>query len=239
MSSLLLETSLAGRSVTDHGQAQVSGEKERDRALETFLANRRSMFHVAFRIVHDGPRAEDCVQDAWLRWQLTDRSDIANPAAFLQTTVTHLAINLIQTAAHRRESPSGFLPETVSDRAPDPAESAERSTAVAEVLTLLMARLSHSQFAAYLLRKGFGYSYEDIARLLRTTAPNVRQLIHRAQARVAVGGPRRVSREALRLFVIAFLAAARAGDFSGLERLLTQGCPPTPLHTPVPAGAVP
>lgn len=193
------------------------------RALEEFLTHRTALFRIAYRIVGDAPRAEDCVQEAWLRWQLTDHARIVNPSAFLTTTVTNLAINLIQTATHRREAASPSVSDDLVDRGHDPADHVEQGAAVADVLTILMARLSRAQLAAYLLRKGFDYPYTDIARLLRTSIPNARQLIRRAQARIVAGRDRPVGRAAHGLLLTAFLAAARVGDLGGLERLLTQG----------------
>jgi RNA polymerase sigma factor (sigma-70 family) len=202
---------------------------EQERALEVFLTHRTALFRIAYRIVGDAPRAEDCVQEAWLRWQLTDRDDIRNPAAFLTTTISRLAINHIQSAAHRRETSSDSLLDDLADRTPTPADRVEQSAAVADMLSLLMARLTQAQLAAYLLRKGFDYSYADIARLLQTSIANARQLIRRGQARIVTDNRRPVGEAAHRQLVSAFLAAAHGGDLSGLERLLTQGCALVPL----------
>ena len=48
--------------------------------------------------------AEDVVQDAWIRWQTTDRTVVRDAAAFLATTTTRLAIHVIQSARARRET---------------------------------------------------------------------------------------------------------------------------------------
>ncbi|MFB7891702.1 sigma factor-like helix-turn-helix DNA-binding protein [Microbacterium sp. NPDC056044] len=192
-------------------------------ALEVFLSQRARLLRIACGITRDFARAEDCVQEAWLRWQLADRSGIENAPAFLATTVTHIAINLIQTARHRHETPSDSLPDTLVDDSHDPAVQAEQGVVAAEVLSVLMARLSPAQLTAYVLRKGFDYAYADIARLLRTSVPNARQLIRRAQAHIVGPRDRPVVASAPRQLVEAFLLAARAGDFSRLEDLLTKG----------------
>lgn len=235
MSSPSLATPPMGSRVAGPDVAERRTESDQERALEVFLTHRNRLLRIALRIVGDAPRAEDCVQEAWLRWQLTDRADIMNPSAFLTTTVTHLAINLIQSATHRREAPSESLSEDLVDRTRDPADRVEQSAAVAETLTMLMARLSHAQLTAFLLRKGFDYSYSDIARLLRTSIPNARQLIRRGQARIAGGRDRPVSRAAHRVLVAAFLTAARVGDLPSLERALTQGDTPIPPCATIPS----
>ncbi len=48
--------------------------------------------------------AEDIVQYVWLRWQVTDRSVVLDPPAFLATTTTRSAINLAQSAPLRHET---------------------------------------------------------------------------------------------------------------------------------------
>ena len=48
------------------------------RAAQVFLAERRRMFQIAYRVTGDASDADDVVQDAWLRWQHTDRGAIRN-----------------------------------------------------------------------------------------------------------------------------------------------------------------
>ncbi|MYS76403.1 RNA polymerase subunit sigma-70, partial [Streptomyces sp. SID5926] len=61
-------------------------EGDLDTALHVFLAQRKRLFRIACRIVGDAAGAEDVVQEAWVRWQLTDRAEVKNPVAFLTTT---------------------------------------------------------------------------------------------------------------------------------------------------------
>ena len=94
--------------------------------LSTFLSVRPRLFGIAYRMLGSSADAEDIVQDAWLRWQAADRTVVRDPAAFLRTTATRLAINVMQSARARREAtvePS--LPEPVDTRA-DPGLQAER-----------------------------------------------------------------------------------------------------------------
>ena len=89
----------------DHGTA-CAAAAELELALELFQGERMRLFRLAVRVIGDAASAEDVVQEAWMRWQRTDRSQIKNPAAFLTTTTTNLAINVIQSARHRRETPT-------------------------------------------------------------------------------------------------------------------------------------
>jgi RNA polymerase sigma-70 factor (ECF subfamily) len=71
------------------------------------------------------------VQDVWLRWQTADRTRVRDAAAFLATTATRLAINVMQSARARRETyVAAWLPEPV-DPEGDPRVAAERGQALA------------------------------------------------------------------------------------------------------------
>jgi RNA polymerase sigma factor (sigma-70 family) len=163
--------------------------------------------------------AEDLVQDAWLRWQTTDRHKVVNPAAFLATTTTRLAINALQSARARRETYIGpWLPEPV-DTSADPCLGAERGEALAFATLMLMEKLTPHERAAYVLREAFDYPYAQIADVLQSTEPAVRQLVSRARKHMT--GDRRtpVSTAAQKELLTAFVAAAQTGDMAGLERL--------------------
>lgn len=198
-----------------------------DRALEVFLAMRTQLFRIARRVTGDIANAEDVVQDAWLRWQRTDRRDIKNPAAFLTTTTTHLAINVIQSARHRHEMPTDLPLADLGAPVQDPLREVEQAATVEEMLRELMARLSPAELATYLLRKGFDYPYDAIAGVLRTTAVNARQLARRAQQRLDGDPEREVDPDAHRLVADAFLVASRTGELRFLEELLADSATST------------
>jgi RNA polymerase sigma-70 factor, ECF subfamily len=75
-----------------------------DDGLSTFLTMRPRLFGIAYHMLGSAAEAEDVVQDAWLRWQTTDRTIVRDAAAFLATTATRLAINVMQSARSRRET---------------------------------------------------------------------------------------------------------------------------------------
>ena len=195
---------------------------ELDAALEIFLAQRTMLFRIARRVTGDASSAEEVVQEAWLRWHRTDRSAIKNPAAFLTTTTTHLAINVIQSARHRHEAPSESPLLESGHPTEDPTLRAEQAAAVEEAVRALMARLTAAELAAYLLRKGFDYPYDDIAGLLHTSTVNVRQLVRRAQQHADGERERPVDSAEHRVVVDAFLVGARTGDLAVLERVVSE-----------------
>ncbi|MEU9336602.1 sigma factor [Streptomyces sp. NPDC048290] len=196
-------------------------EEDLSLALETFLAQRTRLFHIARRIVGDASRAEDVVQEVWLRWQLTQRATVQNPAAFLTTATTRLAINVVQSGWHRHETPAEWQSADIGDpSAQDPVRQAEQAAALEASLALLMARLTPDRVAAYVLRKGFGYAYAELAELLRISVPHARVVVFRAQARLQCARERPVAADAHRRLVTAFRTAADTGDTDGLVRFL-------------------
>src|SRR5262249_44376368 len=82
--------------------------------LASFLSVRPRLFGIAYRMLRSPAEAEDIVQDVWVRWQTADRRVVRDPAAFLVTTATRLAINVLQSARSRRERyVASWLPEPI------------------------------------------------------------------------------------------------------------------------------
>ena len=195
------------------------GANDLEQAAAVFLNVRPRLFGIAYRMLSSATDAEDLVQEVWLRWQTCDRGKVANPAAFLATAVTRLAINELQSARVRRETYIGpWLPEPV-DTSADPYLGAERGEALEFAALLLMEKLTPNERAAYVLREAFDYSYAQIADIVQSTEPAVRQLVSRARKHMTRERRTPVTAAAQRELLTAFLDAARGGDMAALERL--------------------
>jgi RNA polymerase sigma-70 factor (ECF subfamily) len=193
-----------------------------DDAVAVFDAVRPRLMGIAYRMLGSHTEAEDLVQEVWLRWQAADRSAVQSPVAYLSTAVTRLAINASQSARARRETYIGpWLPEPV-DTSADPYLGAERGEALSFAVLLVLERLSPTERAAYILREAFDYSYGELAAMLQSTEPAVRQLVSRARKRIRAERRTEVSGAQQKKLLTAFIAAARAGDISVLEELLAQ-----------------
>jgi RNA polymerase sigma-70 factor (ECF subfamily) len=207
---------------TDNPGAPAAGSNANvpESDLAAFEDVRPRLFGLAYRMLGSVAEAEDVVQDAWLRWQSTDRRVVRNPAAFLTTTTTRLAINATTSAHARRETYIGpWLPEPV-DTSADPALGAERAEALEMAVLLLLEKLGPTERAAYVLREAFGYSYREIADVLDTSEVNARQVARRAREHLDSERSAPASPAQQRRLLESFVAAARAGDLDGLERLL-------------------
>jgi RNA polymerase sigma-70 factor (ECF subfamily) len=214
----VIGTATRDLAAADLSKASESGAVADD-GLTAFLSARARLFGVAYRMVGSAAEAEDIVQDVWVRWQTTDRRPIKNPTAFLVTTTTRLAINVMQSARVRRETYVGpWLPEPV-DTSSDPSLGAERGEALNFAVLLLLEKLTPTERAAYVLREAFNHPYREIAETLRIEEANARQLVTRAREHVSSGRRTPVSPIEQRRLLHAFIAAARAGDLAGLENL--------------------
>jgi RNA polymerase sigma-70 factor, ECF subfamily len=205
-------------SLDDSTDSGAGATNSHDDGLSTFMRVRPRLFGIAWRMLGSAAEAEDIVQDVWLRWQMTDRTLVHNAAAFLVTTTTRLAINVMQSARSRRET-YGSLPEAI-DMSASPARRTEQGEALESAVLTLLERLPARERAAYVLREAFDYRYREIATLLRLEEANTRQLVTRARQHVVSGRRVLVGSAERRRLVEAVASAARGGDVDGLEHLL-------------------
>jgi RNA polymerase sigma-70 factor (ECF subfamily) len=179
------------------------------------------MFAAAFRTLGNAAEAEDVVQDAWLRWQNADRELVRNARAFLTTTTVRLAINRAIGARTRHETTLTLRLVEPADLEAGPGVLAERGQALESGLRLLLEKLSAMERAAYVLREAFGYSYRQIARVVRVSEENSRQLVTRARKHLAERPRGRASQAELRRITAAFIHATQTGDLTRLEAMLS------------------
>jgi RNA polymerase sigma-70 factor, ECF subfamily len=216
--ALNLLSHLASR--VDVSRTRETDASTADDGLSAFLSARPRLFGIAYRMLHSAAEAEDIVQDAWVRWQTADRSEVRDAPAFLATTTTRLAINVIQSARSRHETYVGpWLPESVDTNA-DPGLGVERSEALESAVRILLEKLSPTERAAYVLREAFDYPYRDIANILRLEEANARQLVTRARQHVADDSRATVSSAEQKRLVNAIISAVQGGDVASLNNIL-------------------
>lgn len=193
--------------------------------VQAFLDSRSRLFSLAYRMLGSASEAEDIVSEVYLRWDGTDRADIANPEAWLTTVTVNLCRTELVSARARRERYVGpWLPEPVptGDGLLGPLETAQQREQVSLALLTAMERLSPVERAVFVLRTAFGYSHREIATALDLTEANAQQIFHRAGERVRSGRSRfPVPPERARALLERFLLAATTGDLSALHAMLT------------------
>jgi RNA polymerase sigma-70 factor, ECF subfamily len=196
----------------------IHGVSEADE--ESFTGVRPRLFGIARRVLGNAADADDVVQDAWIRWQGTDRSQVRDPVGFLVTTTARLALTAGQSARARHEIAIGPLELDAVDLGADPSRAAEQGEALEHALLALVEKLSATERAAYILREAFDYPHRRIAEVLGLSEANARQLVTRARARVGGERRRRDAAAEHRPLLDTFVAATRTGDLVPLERLL-------------------
>jgi len=205
--------------VTNTSRTDQNNFSASDDGLAAFLRMRPRLFGIAYRMLGSAAEAEDVVQDVWLRWQTTDRTIVRDAAAFLATTATRLAINVIQSAHSRREFCLGPCQQEPVDTSSDPSIAAERDQALACGVRVLLERLTPTERAAYILREAFDYAYRDIAQVLRLAEANARQVVTRARQNIASGRRTTTSLAEQGRLLETFIAAAQDGNVASLEHL--------------------
>jgi RNA polymerase sigma-70 factor, ECF subfamily len=190
--------------------------------LAVFESHRALLVAHAYRMLGDLGRAEDMVQEAWLRWD-GRHVEVASPRAYLVTLVTRLCFNELESAKTRREESRG-------DRLPEPVDLDEGGIGRVEMLDqvsmaflVVLQRLTPAERAVLLLRDVFDFDYEEIAALVDKSEPACRKLLERARQNVAT--EKRLfaaSPEAHRRLLTAFTQAATAGDLDALVAMLAE-----------------
>ena len=159
---------------------------------DRFEPHRDRLFGVAYRMTGSVADAEDCVQEAFVRWQRTDREVVENDEAFLVRTVSRLAIDRQRQVARRRETYVGpWLPEPLlapvdqlATRSADPAHEAEVADSLSFAFLVMLDRLSASERAAFILHDVFGVPFDEVATTLEREAEACRQLASRARRKL-------------------------------------------------------
>lgn len=196
-----------------------------------FEEHRPRLRAVAYRMLGSPGDAEDAVQDAWLRLARADAAGIDDLEAWLVTVVGRECLHLLRTRRRRREQlvdpESPRLPDPVVTAVDDPEGQALLADAVSLALLVVLDTLQPAERLAFVLHDMFGVPYDEIAPLVGRTPAAARQLASRARRRVReesvpspAPSPGSRDRARERAVVDAFYAAAEAGDFDALLRVL-------------------
>ncbi|HEX8794385.1 MAG TPA: sigma-70 family RNA polymerase sigma factor [Polyangiaceae bacterium] len=188
--------------------------------VEAFESSRSDLVALAYRMLGDMARAEDMVQEAWLRWSRHGET-VESPRAFLVTIVTRLCLTELDSARMRRE-------QSRADRLPEPVAIDESSLhrletidQVSMALLFCLQRLKPAERAVLLLHDVFDFDHAAIGALVGKSPAACRKLLERA--RQSIAEERRTiaaSQEEHQRLLRAFVAAARAGDAEALVELL-------------------
>ena len=194
--------------------------------VEQHVAERPRLLAIAYRMLGSRAEAEDAVGEAYLRLAQQEPGSVDNPAAWLTTVVTRLAVDAYRSARLARTSYVGpWLPEPlVGDDAAlggDPEEDAVLAETVSTALLVVLESLSPAERAVFVLHEAFGYGLDEVAAMLERTPAATRQLASRARRHVAEHRPRyEPDLDTRRRVVERFRRAATGGDVAALIEVL-------------------
>jgi RNA polymerase sigma-70 factor (ECF subfamily) len=194
-------------------------------AAELFESHRPRLFGIAYRMLGSRTEAEDLLQDAYLRWHETDRTNIQSAVAFLVTITTRMCIDRLRVLKQERVHYVGsWLPEPIVDEhIPSPEMQREFVDDVSVAFLAVLERLGPEERAAFLLHDVFDYDYPEVAQTLGKAEPACRQMISRARARLREDRTRfKVSTESRERLLEKFLFAITSGSRQAVMALLAE-----------------
>lgn len=192
--------------------------------LAIFQSHRPALTGLAYRMLGEFSRAEDVVQNAWVRW-CERQTEAEVPRSFLLTTVARLCLDELGAARHRweaREESADGLPEPVDL---DDTELARLETLeqLSYAFLVILQRLTPPERAVLLLHDVFDMSHRDVAALLGRSEVACRQLLKRARRHVSEERRKAdASPEEHRRLFEAFVRAMSTGDMGTLASLLAE-----------------
>jgi RNA polymerase sigma-70 factor, ECF subfamily len=196
---------------------------EHEWLAERFEENRTHLRAVAFRMLGSLNEADDAVQEAWLRLNRSDASDVENLGGWLTTVVGRVCLDMLRSRRSRREEPMGaYVPEPFVSREDgiDPEHEALLADSVGPALLVVLETLAPAERIAFVLHDLFAVPFDEIAPIVGRSSEAARQLASRARRRVQGATIPDDDLTRRREIVDAFLAASRGGDFAALLAVL-------------------
>ncbi len=188
--------------------------------MSDFEQHRAHLAAVAYRMLGSVPEAEDAVQEAWLRMDRADVTDVQNMRGWLTTVVARICLDMLRSRTARPEQPLDGTVAAVrvaTGEAVDPEQQALLADSVGAALLVILQRLSPAERLAFVLHDMFDLPFAEIAPIVGRSENTAAQLAARARRRVRGQTPDPATdlvRQ--RRLVDAFLTAARNGDFGSL-----------------------
>ena len=191
---------------------------EKDPAFEQY---RPMLFSIAYRMMGTVSDAEDMLQETFLRWHQSKNAPIRSPKSYLATIITNLCLDQLRSARKRKEEYVGpWLPEPILY---DDNSDIRMAETLSVGFLLLLETLSPAERAVFLLREVFEFEYLEIAKILKKTEENCRQMLTRARKKISQGKPRfDASKQEQQRLMQEFLRASTTGDLQTLLRILSE-----------------
>jgi len=197
---------------------------------EIAQSEHRHLLDIAFRMLGDFGRAEDMVQEAFVRLARQDLDSIQDVRGWLVVVVGRLCLDHLRSASARREAATENSTLELATRASassgiaaDPADRVTLDETVRAALLAVLERLTPPERTAFVLHDVFQFPFDTIGSIVGRTPTACRQLASRARQRLrAESVPVRAHIESPEHHVVVerFMAAAAGGDLAALMEVL-------------------
>jgi RNA polymerase sigma-70 factor (ECF subfamily) len=203
---------------------------------EHFEAARPRLMSLAHRIMGSHHDAEDAVQTAWTRVQMSDVAEVTNLDGWFTTVTARLCLDLLRARERRGELPLLF--DDIPSEQLGADEAFLHREEVSRALLVLLDELSPKQRVAYVLHDLFAVPFDQVAAALDTNPASAKKLASRARAKLRDAQPGVPGHRAEAIVIIeAFIAAARGGDIARLITLMAPDAVRTADLRLLPAGS--
>src|SRR5262245_45535482 len=153
-----------------------------------FESHRSHLHAVAYRMLGSADEADDAVQEAWLRLNCADTSEVANFGGWLTTVVSRVCLDMLRARRSRgEEALDAEVAEPIADTKSDPEEEVLLADSVGVALLVVLGTLSPAERVAFVLHDVFDLPFDEIAPIVDRTPEAARQLASRARRRVRRG----------------------------------------------------
>lgn len=176
---------------------------------------------LAYRILGSRSDAEDALQDTWIRLQ-KQRQQPDNIKAWLTRVCTNICLdNLRQLKRYRQQYDGPWLPDPVCANSHEQPTAPELAESLQLAYMLLLERLTPAERASLLLHDVFGFSFSEIAGILKLDAQTARQHASRARKHLKASKTRfDTKREDLEALGVRLHQALTEGNVAGMVKHL-------------------
>src|SRR6266568_8444333 len=195
---------------------------------DRFEEHRAHLRAVAYRMLGSLTKADDALQDTWLRLSRSGAEDVENLGGWPTTIVARVCLNMLRSRNHwRAESVGVHVPDPVisPDEELQPEEKALLADSVGLALLVVLDTPAPAERLAFVLHDMFDMPFKEIAPMVGRTPAAARQLASRARRCVKGAGLPAPDPDLARQrdVVDAFFSAARGGDFDAPVAVLDPG----------------
>ena len=189
-----------------------------------WIANRRRVLDVCYRMLGTLVDAEDASQETFLRLARHGVDSIDDVVGWLVTAAGRVCLDRLRADTTRRSYIGPWLPAPIleGDVSADPANQITLDDSVRIALLTVLERLSPAERVVFVLHDVFAMTFELIAETVGRTPAACRKLASRARATIKSDREPRfnVDPKDARRIIERFAVACATGDIEGLIAVL-------------------